>query len=148
MRSVAEDEDKRRERVIFPMSTYSENKDAVKAPFKELGLKWQYLGQDKGDTKGRYAGDDVSVFVLYSSEHADFTIEGTDDDAIETILSAWEGFETIEPEEEAAPESPMDEALRKEVEIWRFKEPARRPGEPEGLYKKRLADWEAKDPRG
>ncbi len=144
---MAEDDGKRRERVIFPMGTYSENKAAVKAPLKELGLKWQYLGQEKGDTKGRYAGDDVSVFVLYSSEHADFTIEGTDDEAIDTILSAWESFETLEPEDEGAPESPMDEALRKEVEIWRFQEPARRPGEPEGLYQKRLEAWKARDPR-
>ncbi len=148
MASVAEDDGKRRERVIFPMSYYSENKDAVKAPFKELGLTWQYLGQDKGDTKGRYAGDDVSVFVLYSSEHADFTIEGTDEDAIETILAAWEDMETLEPEDQAAPESPMDEALRKEVEVWRFKKPARRPGEPDSLYERRLEDWKAQDPRG
>lgn len=144
---VADDQGKRRERVIFPMSYYSENKDAVKAPFKELGLTWRYLGQDKGDTKGRYTGDDVSVFVLYSSEHADFTVEGTDPEAIETILAAWEDMPTLAPEDEEAPESPMDEALAKEVQVWRFKEPARRPGEPESLYRKRLEDWKAKDPR-
>lgn len=137
---------KRTERVVFPMSFYSENKTAVKKPFKQLGLKWQYLGQDGETTKGRYNGEEVGVFVQYSGEHADFTITGTDEKAIEKILSAWEDMETLDVDE-PAPASPADEALEKELFVWRFKEPKRRPGEPESLYQRRVEDWKAKDPR-
>lgn len=134
-----------KDRVLFEMSYYSENKDAVKAPLKELNLSWQFLGQDGDTTKGRYAGDDVSVFVMYTEDHADFTIQGDDEEKKKRILDAWSDMPTVDPEEAGPPPGEEDDPT--EVRVWRFKKPTRRPGEPEALFERRLAAWEDEDPR-
>jgi hypothetical protein len=146
--AVSDDEGTRRHRIRFDMGLYSDNKSAIKAPIKDQDLTWQFLGREQGNTKGRYSGDDVEVFALYTDEHADFTVQGTDEEAIEAILSAWDEFpheEVDEDEEEIA--SPADEEEEVEVAVWKFKKPTRRPGEPEHFYERRLEDWKAKDPR-
>ncbi len=134
-------------RLLFPMSFYSDHKDEVKAPIKELGLKWQFLGRDGDDTKGRYSGDGVQVFARFTDSHADFTVWGEDTEAVETILEAWSEMPTVEPDEDEAPKLPQEEAKDKAVKVWEFKKPTQRPGEPDGLYQRRLEDWEAEDPR-
>lgn len=134
-------------RVLFEMSYYSDNKAAIKQPFKNLGLDWQFLGREGGNTKGRYAGDDVSVFVLFTSEHADFTLQGSDEKKKQAIRDAWEDHPTTTPQDDDAPPTPAEEQQTKEVRMWEFKEPTRRPGEPEALYQRRLEDWEKDDPR-
>jgi hypothetical protein len=138
-------EDDGSDRVLFEMSYYSDNKDAVKAPLKELGLDWQFLGRESGTTKGRYSGDGVSVFVMYTDDHADFTVQGDDGDKRQRILDAWSDMPTVDPEE-AGPR-PGEGEEPTEVRVWKFKEPTRRPGEPEALYERRLAAWEEDDPR-
>ncbi len=133
-------------RVLFEMSYYSDNKNAIKKPFKDLDLKWQFLGQEKGSTKGRYAGDDISVFVLFTSEHADFTLQG-DAKKKQTILDAWDDHPTTQPTQDDAPPTPAEEQRTKEVRMWEFKKPTQRPGEPDALYQRRLKAWEKEDPR-
>lgn len=135
------------DRVLFEMSYYSDNKDAIKQPFKDLGLKWQFLGREQGNTKGRYAGDDVSVFVLFTSEHADFTLQGSDEKKKQAIRDAWEDHPTTTPDDPEAPPTPAEEQRTKEVRIWEFKEPNQRPGEPDALYERRREAWEEEDPR-
>lgn len=133
-------------RVLFPMAEYSANKDLIKKPFKALGLKWRFLGQDGETTKGQYASDDVKVFVQYTSEHADFSLTGPDEE-LQAILEAWAPFETEMPDEDEAPPSVEDEALAKELSVWRFKKPVQRPGEPEAFFERRLDEWKDADPR-
>lgn len=144
--TVSEDGDGRH-RVLFPMSYYSENKDAVKAPIKELDLSWQFLGREGGDTKGRYTGEGVQVFAKYTDEHADFTISGDDEGKIQTILDAWDEMPTLTPEEDEVPPSPAEQEEAKEVRVWRFKKPTQRPGEPDALFERRLEAWQEEDPR-
>ncbi len=134
-------------RVLFEMSYYSDNKAQIKEPLKDLGLSWRFLGREDGNTKGLYSGDDVSVFVLYTSEHADFTIRGDDEEKKQAILDAWSSMPTLDPDEDAAPASPAEQQRSKQVRIWEFKKPTRRPGEPDALYERRLEAWEEKDPR-
>jgi len=130
------------------MAFYSDNKNAIKAPIKDEGLSWQFVGREDGNTKGKYVGDDVEVFALYTDEHADFTITGTDDDPIDAILDGWSDFPYEEvDEDEADVASPADEEQAQEVRIWQFKKPTRREGEPEHFYEKRLEEWKAQDPR-
>lgn len=145
---MSEDESTHRHRIRFEMSVYSSNKDAIKAPIKDQDLTWQFLGREQGNTKGRYSGDDVSVFALYTDEHAEFTISGTDDEAIDAILAGWDEFphDEVEIDEEDVL-TPADEEEKLAVQVWRFKKPTRRPGEPEHFFEKRLADWKADDPR-
>lgn len=136
-----------RHRVLFPMSYYSDHKDDVKAPLKELGLTWQFLGREEGNTKGRYSGEDVSVFVMYTDRHADFTISGADEEKKQAILDAWAQMPTLTPEEDDVPPSPAEQEEAKEVRVWRFKKPTQRPGEPDVLYERRLEAWREEDPR-
>lgn len=145
---MSDDDGTRRHRIRFEMGVYSDNKNQIKKPIKEQDLSWQFLGREQGNTKGRYSGEDVQVFALYTEEHADFTIQGTDEEAIEAILEGWEAFPYEEvDEDEAEIASPADEEQKTEVLVWQFKKPTRRPGEPEHFYKRRLEDWKAEDPR-
>lgn len=139
------DEDGDRHRILFEMSYYSENKSAVKAPIKALDLTWQFLGREGGDTKGRYSGDDIQIFVQYSDQYADFTVWGEDEDKVDEILDAWSQMPTVSPDE--APPSPAEQEEAKEVRIWRFKQPVQREGEPDALFENRLEAWKEKDPR-
>lgn len=134
-----------KQRVLFDISYYSDNKAAVKAPLKELDLSWQFIGREGSTTKGRYSGEGVSVFVMYTDEHADFTVEGSDEEKKGTILDAWDELETLDPEE-AGP-TPAEQQASKEVRVWEFKKPTRRPGEPEALFERRLEAWKEEDPR-
>lgn len=135
------------QRILFPMSYYSEHKDEVKAPLKALDLSWQFLGREDGNTKGRYAGEDVSVFVMYTDRHADFTVSGGDEGKIEQILDAWSGMPTLTPEEDDVPPSPAEQEEDKEVRVWKFKKPTQRPEEPDALFERRLEAWKEEDPR-
>lgn len=132
-------------RVLFDISYYSENKDAVKAPLKEQDLSWQFIGREGSTTKGRYSGEGVSVFVMYTDEHADFTVKGSDEERKQAILDAWDGMETLDPEE-AGP-TPAEQEASKEVRVWEFKKPVQRPGEPDALFERRLEAWKEEDPR-
>lgn len=129
------------------MSYYSDNKDEVKAPIKELGLSWQFLGREDGDTKGRYSGDGVQVFAKYTDRHADFTITGSDEEKKQAILDAWDEMPTVTPENDDVPPSPAQAEQSKEVRIWQLKKPTQRPGEPDALFERRLEAWRKADPR-
>lgn len=142
------DDEATRRRIRFDMGVYSDNKDAIKAPIKDQDLTWQFLGREQGNTKGRYSGDDVEVLALYTDEHAEFTISGTDAEAIDAILEGWEAFpyEEVEIEDDEVV-TQAEEEQRVEVAVWQFKKPTRRPGEPEHFYERRLEEWKAQDPR-
>ncbi|HEX2022301.1 MAG TPA: hypothetical protein VHH36_06275 [Candidatus Thermoplasmatota archaeon] len=137
-----------RTRVALPKDLYEPRKDEIKAPLKEQGLKWQYLGEGKG----RYHKDGVNVFTQFLDDGVHYSVWGDDKAAVRTLLDAWRkllgdeayakatarGEEAVKAEE-AQQES---EALR----LWRLQEPQRRPGEPDFFFKRRMDEWTAKKP--
>jgi hypothetical protein len=132
-----------RHRRIFPHAVYEPNKDVVKAPLKDLGMKWQYLGQGKG----RYAGEGVQAFVQYTDTGADFTVWGPDDAAVKKILDAWNAAFPAAESAAATQEKKEAEAAESEaMRLWRLAEPQRRPGEPEGFFRRRREEWERQKP--
>lgn len=136
------------ERVVFPRALYDERKDEIKAPLKERGLKWQFLGEGRG----RYHAEGVAVFVQQSPEGADFTLRASDEAAGRAIVDAWRriaGAAAFAAAKEQAREVVQEEkaAARSEAtRLWELARPLRRPGEPEGFYRRRLAEWEAQRP--
>ncbi|MGQ0534499.1 MAG: hypothetical protein ACT4PT_00300 [Methanobacteriota archaeon] len=129
-----------RTRVVFPMDVYEPNKDAIKAPLKKLGMKWQYLGRGKG----RYFGEDVQAFVQFTDAGADYTVRGAHA-KVKKILAAWSAFRTAE-HTEAAVAAEEREARDEATRLWELARPVPRPGEPEGFFRRRLAAWEAARP--
>lgn len=124
-------------RLVFPIGTYSANKDAVKAVLKEFDLKFQYMGAGQA----RYYDDRVTIFAKWGDVHADYTIRG-DAAIVEKISTAWKTLGATDFTEEGKAQE-ESEALK----AWRLEEPQPRPGEPEFFLKKRRAEWEARDPR-
>lgn len=137
-------------RVVIPMDVYEAQKDAVKKPFKEHEMKWNFLGEGKGLYKRPDNG--VHCFVQFKDDGVHYSIWGDDKPRVESILAIWkailgeEGWTraTTSGEEATAQEKEAQEsdALR----LWRMAEPQARPGEPEFFLKKRIADWQAKKP--
>lgn len=137
-----------RTNVVFPMDVYQERKDEIKAPFKEHGLKWKFLGEGKG----RYVKEGVDVFVQFGEDGAHYALSGTDRATIDAILAVWkEGFgarflEEAEAAGEVAAEAQVAEALSEEMRIWKLGEPQRRAGEPDYFFKRRTEEWLARKP--
>ncbi|MHB8604614.1 MAG: hypothetical protein ACYDCK_05110 [Thermoplasmatota archaeon] len=126
-------------RYVFPIEVYEPNKDAIKAPIKELGLKWQYLGSGKG----RYWGYGINIFAQFG-DTASFSIRTHDDKMRQKLIDAWAKYPNVAAEtEKKEAKAAIDSALGE----WELAKPTPRSGEPDFFFKKRLAEWEAKDPR-
>lgn len=136
--------------VALAKTLYDEQKDAIKAPFKKHGLKWQYLGEGKG----RYHKDGVSVFVLFADDQVHYSLSGSDRATQDAILDAWKdllGADALaeagkKGEQAAAEQARQPEPESEEMRLWRLQEPQRRPGEPDFFYRKRTEEWNARKP--
>lgn len=124
-------------RLLLPMAAYSEHKEAIKAALKEEGLGFQHLGRGQG----RYFNDKVSVFAKWGDRDADYTVRG-DAAVVEKLAATLKRVGATDYTEETKAEEEAEN-----VKAWKLEKPAPRPGEPEFFYKKRLAEWEARDPR-
>lgn len=124
------------------MTTYEPNKDAIKKPLKDLGMKWQFLGEGRG----RYATKGAQAFVQFAEAGADFTVWGEDAKKVKKILDAWEPFRSKEFTKEVL-SAEGDLALEEAVRTWNLSKPSRQSGEPETFFARRIAAWEASDPR-
>ena len=137
-------------RVVIGMDFYEPHKDAIKAPFKEHALKWNFLGEGKGLYKRADGG--VHCFTQFKDDGVHYSLWGADKAACEKILAAWRkllGDEmwakaTATGEEAVAAEKAQEES--EATRLWKLAEPQRRPGEPDLFYQKRLAEWQAKRP--
>jgi hypothetical protein len=135
-------------RVVFPKDVYEPQKDAIKAPFKEHGLKWNYLGEGKG----LYKREGVHVFAQFLDDGVHYSLWGDDKPAVAAILKAWESLlgRSFVQEAQAAGEAAQkaEEQVKESeaVRLWRLQEPQRRPGEPDFFFTKRVAEWQAKKP--
>lgn len=137
-------------RVVVPMDFYEPNKDAVKAPFKEHMLKWNFLGEGKGLYKREDGG--VHCFTQFKDDGVHYSVWGADKAVCERILAAWRkllGEEmwtkaTTSGEKAVAEEKAQEES--EALKLWKLAQPQRRPGEPDLFYQKRLTEWEAKRP--
>lgn len=124
-------------RLIFPIGLYSEKKDAIKAALKEHDLKFQYMGAGQG----RYFDDKVTIFAKWGDVNADYTLRG-DAGVVEALSTAWKALGATDFTEEG---KAQEEAA--EVKAWKLEEPQRRPGEPDFFFRKRVGEWDARDPR-
>ena len=137
-----------KERVVFPKDVYEPQKDAIKAPFKEHGLKWNYLGEGKG----LYKRDGLHVFAQFLDDGTHYSLWGEDQAAVKAILAAWEkllGRSFLQEAAAAGEAAAQAEEAEKEseaVRLWKLQEPQRRPGEPDFFFTKRVAEWQAKKP--
>ncbi|HUR68172.1 MAG TPA: hypothetical protein VM370_02920 [Candidatus Thermoplasmatota archaeon] len=137
-------------RVVIPMEFYEPNKDAVKAPFKEHELKWNYLGEGKGLYKRVDNG--VHCYTAFKDDGVHYSIWGDDKRRLDGILASWRKLlgepawarATTSGEQAAVAES--EEKESEALKLWKMGEPQRRPGEPDLFYSKRLAEWQAKRP--
>lgn len=133
--------------VAFPKEAYEARKDEVKAPLKEHGLKWQYLGEGQG----RYHKEGVNVFVRFKDDSVHYALWGEDAATLDAILAAWRtafGVEaTAEAPKDPAPVAAAAPAEESEaLRLWRIQEPQRRPGEPDLFFAKRTDEWRARRP--
>jgi hypothetical protein len=137
--------------VVIPLDYYEPHKDAIKAPLKEHGLKWTFLGEGKGLYKRE---KEVHCFTQFKDDGVHYSIWGDDKAAVRAILDAWRalagedrfaGF-TASGRQAAAAESQRNES--DELRLWRLGEPQRRPGEPDFFYQKRVDEWKARRPGG
>lgn len=139
-----------RTRVVVPMDVYEANKDAIKAPFKEHGLKWSFLGEGKGLYKTPDGG--VHCFTQFKDDGVHYSVWGDDAAVKGAILDRWRDVlgealwerATARGEEAVAAEKAQAES--EAMRLWRLAEPQPRPGEPDFFLKKRRAEWEAKKP--
>lgn len=137
-----------KERVVVPMDLYDARKDEVKAPFKEHGLKWKFLGEGKG----LYQKEGVNVFVQFKDDGVHYDVWGADQPTVDAILAAWRrllGAKGFAASLEAGTEARAEEAAVVEsdaMRLWRLGKPQPRPGEPDFFFKKRMAEWDAKRP--
>lgn len=137
-----------KQRVVFPKDVYEARKDEIKAPLKDRGLKWQYLGEGKG----RYAKEGVNLFAQFLDDGVHYSLWGSDRATIDGLLGAWRamlGDSIFQEAVSQGAQAAVVEAQEKEsdaLRFWKLQEPHRRPGEPELFFKKRLAEWEAKKP--
>lgn len=137
-------------RIVFPKDVYEPRKEEIKAPLKQQGLKWQYLGEGKG----RYHKEGVNLFAQFLDDGTHYSIWGDDKATIDALAAAWKGMlgeaawaaattagtKAVEKEKEAETSEAMN--------IWKLGEPQRRPGEPETFFARRRAEWEARRPAG
>lgn len=137
-----------KERVVFPKDVYEPHKDAIKAPFKEHGLKWNYLGEGKG----LYKRDGLHVFAQFLDDGTHYSLWGEDQPAVKAILAAWEKLlgrsflQEATAAGEAAAQAEEQEKESEAMRLWKLQEPQRRAGEPDFFYTKRVAEWQAKKP--
>lgn len=131
---------------LIPKDVYDTQKDAIKAPIKQHGLKWQYLGEGKG----RYHKEGVNLFVQFQDDGVHYALWGSDAQTTDALVEAWRAL-LGEPALAAASEegAAVVEAAKEEEEsdalrLWRLQEPHRRPGEPDFFFEKRLQEWRAK----
>ncbi|HVL87790.1 MAG TPA: hypothetical protein VM681_07305 [Candidatus Thermoplasmatota archaeon] len=132
------DESSRKERVVFPHDVYGPNKDDIKAPIKEMGLKWQFLGEGRG----RWTGPGVTVFLQTTEHGQDMTVSG-DAAKVQRVLDAWKPYRAATREAEKEVLGAEEDVART---IWRIDRPVQQPGEPASFYARRLAEWKAKEP--
>lgn len=139
-----------RKRVVVAMDVYEPNKDAVKAPLKEAGLKWNFLGEGKGLYKREDGG--VHCFTQFKDDGVHYSLWGSDTKARDAILAAWrkllgeERWRVATAAGEQAVAAEKAEQETEAVRLWRMAEPQRRPGEPDLFFQKRMAEWQAKRP--
>lgn len=137
-------------RVVVPMDVYEPNKDAIKAPLKEHGLKWNFLGAGKGLYKRPDGG--VHCFTQFQDDGVHYSVWGDDAAAKEEILGAWRGllgedaWTRATAQGEKASVAEAQHAESEAMRLWRMAKPQARPGEPEFFLKKRIAEWQAKRP--
>lgn len=132
------------------MDIYEAHKDAMKAPFKEHALKWNFLGEGKGLYKRPDGG--VHCFTQFKDDGVHYSIWGDDKKAVGEILATWrlvlgeEGWAraTASGEQAAVAEQAQQES--EALKLWKMAEPQRRAGEPDLFFNKRLAEWQAKKP--
>ncbi len=135
---------------MFPKALYEARKDDIKAPLRAHGLKWVYLGPDKG----RYHKDGVNVFVQFKDDTVDYSIWGTEQDTVQDVVAAWRkllGGDVVAEATAAAAEANAVEERAAEsgaVRRWELEKPVQRPGEPAGFFHRRVAEWEARRPPG
>lgn len=135
-------------RVVFPKDVYEARKDEIKAPLKERGLKWQYLGEGKG----RYAKEGVNLFAQFLDDGVHYSLWGSDQATVDALLAAWRAMlgDSIfqEAVTQGAKAAVAEEQTRESeaVRLWKLQEPQRRPGEPDLFFRKRVAEWESKRP--
>ncbi|GEM_PF-5941915 len=142
------------ESIVIPMDVYEPNKDAIKAPIKDLGMKWSYLGEDTEGKKGIYRRDDLNVFAHFKDDGVHYTLRGQNHDEAKKLLAAWRGIlgsRAMAAAKEAGAEAAAKQEAAQESEalrLWRLQEPQPRPGEPDFFLQKRKAEWQAKRPKG
>lgn len=139
-----------RTRVVIAMEVYEPQKDGIKAPFKEYGLKWNFLGEGKGLYKHPEGG--IHCFTQFKDDGVHYSLWGADDKGVQAILAEWRRL--LGPESWAKATASGEEAQKQEEEAkesealraWKLAQPQPRPGEPDFFFKKRVAEWEAKRP--
>lgn len=137
-------------RVVIAMDVYEPNKDAIKAPFKEHGLKWNFLGEGKGLYKMPDGG--VHCFTQFKDDGVHYSVWGENVAVKTAILDRWrgilgeEGWTKATTTGEAATAAEQAQAESEAMRLWKLAEPQPRPGEPEFFLKKRVAEWQAKKP--
>lgn len=136
-------------RVVIPIAYYEPNKDAIKAPFKANGMKWNYLGEGKGLYKRER---DIHCFTQFMDDGVHYSVWGDDKKGAQAVLDAWRalaGEATWAAWLAAGEGARVAEAEVKEseaVKLWKLQEPQRRTGEPDLFYHKRRDEWMAKKP--
>lgn len=137
-------------RVVIAMDVYEPNKDAIKAPFKEHGLKWNFLGEGKGLYKLPDGG--VHCFTQFKDDGVHYSVWGENAAVKNAILDHWRhllgeaGWTKATTSGEAATAAEQAQAESDAMRLWKLAEPQARPGEPEFFLKKRIAEWQAKKP--
>lgn len=141
-----------KEKVVVPHDVYEAHKDELKAPLKEKGLKWSYLGEDAQGKRGLYKATGVNVFAHFKDDGVHYDVWGDDKAAVADILKAWRGTlgaKLMDAAKSAGADAAVVEQAEQESEalkLWRLQEPQRRPGEPDFFYNKRRVEWEAAKP--
>lgn len=136
-------------RIVFPKDHYEPNKDAIKAPFKANGMKWNYLGEGKGLYKRE---KELHCFTQFMDDGVHYSLWGDDKAGVEKILAAWrklvgeDAFAKFVAQGEKAGKAEEQEKESEAVRLWKLGEPQARPGEPDFFFKKRHDEWLAKRP--
>lgn len=139
-------------RVVVPMDVYDAQKEAVKAPFREHEMKWNFLGEGRGLYKRLDNG--VHCFVQFKDDGVHYSVWGDDAKRRDAILAAWRkilgeaGWTKATASGEAAVQAEAAQVESEALKLWRMQEPQPRAGEPEFFLKKRRDEWLAKRPTG
>jgi hypothetical protein len=138
-----------RTRVVIPMAFYEPNKDAIKAPLKEHGMKWTFLGEGKGLYKRE---KDIHCFTQFKDDGVHYSLWGDDKQGVSEVLAAWRAlagdalWAAWTSAGESAQQAEQQEKESEAMRLWKLGEPQRRPGEPDFFFQKRVAEWKAKRP--